>query len=280
MIMERILSTVALWAVLIATPALFGTGGCFALLVAFSALTQYELYRLLQLAGYKPAVALGIACGLIMQAQCVIGCGIGLSEGLLSAIVVVALYLFSKRSLLIIRESLLPTLLGIVYVPFMFTFPVAFVCEMRCAHGVPHFTSLCTILLFVAIAKFSDIGGMIFGGAFGRHRLAPDFSPNKTWEGFAGGIVTSIAGGLAIFLPLRRFMIHSLTPGHVTLMAGILSVLAALGDLIESTVKRIAGVKDSGRVIPGIGGAFDLTDSLILALPIGILYVKHAVTWA
>jgi phosphatidate cytidylyltransferase len=244
----------------------------------FSVLTQCELYKLLQLANYRPAVALGIACGLILQIQCFAGCrAMNLSESLAATVVIVALYLFSKRSLQIIRESLLPTLLGIIYVPFMFAFPMVFVREMWCAHGIPYSASLCTILLCVAITKFSDMGGMIFGCAFGKHGLAPDFSPNKTWEGFAGGVATSIVGGLAIFLPLKKFMLPALTPGHIVAMAGILSVMGTLGDLVESMMKRVAGVKDSGGMVPGIGGMFDLTDSLILALPIGILYVKYVV---
>jgi phosphatidate cytidylyltransferase len=160
----------------------------------------------------------------------------------------------------------------------MFAFPLAFVREIQCS--IPHSISLCTILLFIAIAKFSDIGGMVFGCIFGKHGLAPDFSPNKTWEGFAGSIIFSMVGGLAIFLPLRRFMIPALTLSHITIVAGILSIVATLGDLIESTIKRIAGVKDSGHAVPGIGGIFDLTDSLILALPISTIYVKYMVLQA
>jgi phosphatidate cytidylyltransferase len=274
---KRILSTIALWAILITTLAFFGMYGCFAVLITFSIFTQYELYKLLQLAGYKPAMVLGIACGIAMQVQCMSCRMANPGEILVAVITIVALCLFSKRSLRVIRESLLPTLLGIVYVPFMFAFLATFVCEMRGTHGISHLASLCTILLFVAIAKFSDVGGMIFGYTFGRHKLAPDFSPNKTWEGFAGGIATSVIGGLAIFFFLRHFMIQSFTPVHIAILAGILSVVATLNDLIESAIKRIANVKDSGYIIPGIGGIFDLTDSLILTLPIGILYVKYVV---
>jgi phosphatidate cytidylyltransferase len=159
----------------------------------------------------------------------------------------------------------------------MFTFPMAFVGEVHAARGVPPAAALDTTLMLVAIAKFSDVGGMVFGRLFGKRKLAPDLSPNKTLEGLIGGVILSIAAGAIIFAALRQHLVPGFTLAHIILLSALVSSMAVLGDLVESAIKRMAGVKDSGKIIPGIGGMFDLTDSLILALPIGIIYVKYAI---
>ncbi|MDR0595706.1 MAG: phosphatidate cytidylyltransferase [Puniceicoccales bacterium] len=275
---QRILSTATLWAILIVALTCFGTRGCLALIVMASMLTQYEFYKLLQLAGHKPAMAIGLLCGIAMQAQ------YGLpqcffkanpSEALVVVVIIIIAYMFARRSIKVVRESLLPTLLGVAYVPFMLTFPLAFVGDMQASRDVLPVTSLHTLLWLVAIIKFSDVGGMLFGCAFGKHKLAPDFSPNKTVEGLIGGIIASITVGLITFFIFRNFLIPSITLRHTILLSGFLSLVAVLGDLVESIIKRIAEVKDSGNIVPGIGGMFDLTDSLILALPMGVLYLKY-----
>ncbi|MDR3274153.1 MAG: phosphatidate cytidylyltransferase [Puniceicoccales bacterium] len=273
MMKKRILSTAVLWAMLIVALMCFKTRGCWVLLIVASALTQYEFYKLLQRAEYKPLTPLGIVCGIAMQVQR----SLNPSESLVVVAVIIACCAFAKRSMRVVRESLLPTILGVMYVPFMFMFSIIFADEMQTLHKILPDTSLCTLLLLIAVIKFSDVGGMCFGSMFGRHKLAPDFSPNKTLEGLIGGVIASIAVGLVIFFPFKNFLIPSLTLRHVILLSGILSIIAVLGDLVESTIKRMAGVKDSGNIVPGIGGMFDLTDSLILALPIGIFYIKYIV---
>ncbi|MDR1256016.1 MAG: phosphatidate cytidylyltransferase [Puniceicoccales bacterium] len=276
---ERILSTAVLWAILAVALLHFGDRGCQILLIMASALTQYEFYKLLQLAGYEPFVTSGVACGIGMQGQYLFEqyfCPLAPGESLTLAATAIACCLFAKRSTEILRESLLPTLLGIAYVPFMFAFSITFVNDMGTFNISPNI-SLHTLFWLVAVAKFSDVGGMIFGFAFGKRKLAPDLSPNKTLEGLGGGVITSTAVGVITFLIFRHSLISLFTLPHVILLSGILSIIAALGDLVESAIKRLAGVKDSGKLVPGIGGIFDLTDSLILALPIGILYIKYAI---
>lgn len=276
---KRILSTAILWTILVAILECFGMFGCLILLIAASALTQWEFYKLAQLAGYKPFAMLGIACGIAMQLQCwhshshVANAG----ESLIMAATIVACCTLTKRSVTAIRESLVPTLLGIAYVPFTFTFSVIFADEMRILCEIPMTAALHTLLLLVAIAKFNDVGGIIFGRAFGKRKLAPDFSPNKTLEGLIGGVISSIAIGIAIFATCKQFLVPGFTLPHTILLSALVSLMAVVGDLIESAIKRMARVKDSGRILPGIGGIFDLTDSLILALPIGIAYVKYII---
>jgi phosphatidate cytidylyltransferase len=131
------------------------------------------------------------------------------------------------------------------------------------------------VLIFVVLTVCSDVGGYFAGILIGRHPMVPTISPKKTWEGFAGSVVTCLAGG-AITLPL---LLHGhLWQGLVLGAAG--AAAATLGDLIESMIKRDLEIKDMGTVFPGHGGAMDRLDSLLVVAPVAWLlmsvFVPHA----
>ena len=107
-----------------------------------------------------------------------------------------------------------------------------------------------------------------FGGRFlGKHKFAPKISPNKTWEGAISGVVFStIAGILFAF-----FLLKSENPVYVGIVALFIGILGQTGDLVESLLKRAAGVKDSGNVFPGHGGILDRTDSLLMS--VSVIYI-------
>ncbi len=125
------------------------------------------------------------------------------------------------------------------------------------------------LIVVLATAVASDVGGYLAGVTMGRHPLAPKLSPKKTWEGLIGSFVLSMvvaAGGF-----------YWLLDGEVWqgLLFGALIVPAAvLGDLVESALKRDAGVKDSGNLLPGHGGMLDRIDSLLVAAPVGWLLLE------
>jgi phosphatidate cytidylyltransferase len=127
---------------------------------------------------------------------------------------------------------------------------------------------LALCLWLVAVAKFCDVGALLTGMAIGRHKLAPHISPKKTWEGAAGGVLTAAAVGAGIAALLPDYLPASFAPAVAALVAVPLAVVTIVSDLIESAMKRRADLKDAGKLIPGIGGAFDLTDSLILTAPV------------
>lgn len=115
------------------------------------------------------------------------------------------------------------------------------------------------LLYFIFITQFNDVLQFIWGSLFGKHPIAPSISPNKTWEGFVGGLISS---------PLLAYLISSVTPlsGYQSLTLGLLlSLTGFFGDLLMSAIKRNLKIKDMGRLIPGHGGILDRIDSLTLS---------------
>jgi len=133
--------------------------------------------------------------------------------------------------------------------------------------------SLVVFLLFVVWA--GDIAALYVGSSLGRHKLAPSISPNKTWEGAAGSVVGSLlaAGGLLAlanwFTQLNSAKLsYPEEFWYWLVLAVVVNVAAQLGDLAESALKRSAGVKDSGTLLPGHGGVLDRIDALLIAAPV------------
>jgi len=131
---------------------------------------------------------------------------------------------------------------------------------------------LLALLLTVWIA---DIAAYFAGRRFGRRKLAPQISPGKTWEGVIGAFVAILIYGFAM-----SFVLQS-SPNHfdrivTVIFFAALAVLSIVGDLFESWIKRVAGVKDSGNLLPGHGGILDRIDSLTAALPFAALYFLPA----
>jgi phosphatidate cytidylyltransferase len=132
------------------------------------------------------------------------------------------------------------------------------------------------LVLFLMVCVWTgDIAALYIGRAFGKHKLAPRLSPGKTWEGSIASIVGSmLAAGLVIYIAdaltaRGNTILHISEPlWQSLLIAAILNIAAQLGDLLESAVKRGAGVKDSGTMLPGHGGILDRIDALLLAAPI------------
>ncbi|ADP09894.1 CDP-diglyceride synthase [Erwinia sp. Ejp617] len=127
-----------------------------------------------------------------------------------------------------------------------------------------HFAGAWWLLYLMFLVWGADSGAYMFGKLFGKHKLAPRVSPGKTWEGFAGGLLTSalICWLFSEFAPLS-------VPLATLLICSIAAALASvLGDLTESMFKREAGIKDSGNLIPGHGGILDRIDSLTAAVPV------------
>jgi phosphatidate cytidylyltransferase len=134
----------------------------------------------------------------------------------------------------------------------------------------------------MALVWLADIGAYFFGRTLGRHKLAPRVSPGKTWEGAAGGaaVVLTVAAGVALLWPsLATHVYSSHLISHLGWVATalallLLTALSIVGDLYESLLKRVAGVKDSGRTLPGHGGVLDRVDALLPTMPACLLLLQ------
>jgi phosphatidate cytidylyltransferase len=124
----------------------------------------------------------------------------------------------------------------------------------------------------VLVTKSCDTGAYFTGRAIGRHKMIPWLSPGKTWEGLAGGMITAALvaiGGVALY---RHFAgesgVGAIPFWNAAIIGALFAVSGQAGDLLESVFKRDAGVKDSGRTIPGMGGVLDVLDSILLTAPV------------
>ncbi len=127
------------------------------------------------------------------------------------------------------------------------------------------------LLFLVATNKGSDMAAYSVGKLIGRHKMAPGISPNKTWEGAVAGLIAGTLLGAWALYHLECFD----KPVHAWAAAAGVTVAAQMGDLVKSAIKRWAGVKDSGRLLPEFGGALDMVDSFILSAPIAALLVRN-----
>jgi phosphatidate cytidylyltransferase len=164
---------------------------------------------------------------------------------------------------------------GIIYVGW-------FAGHMVLLQGVPVTGPGLVTLLIVAVA-LTDAAAYVTGTLLGKHKMAPTLSPNKTWEGAMGGFVITL-GAMVAFYWLSGDLMRGALP-HWTLprylyTGAVLSVVAQIGDLAESSMKRSAGLKDSGILFPGHGGVLDRCDGYLFAAPVLYYMVTPLFSWS
>jgi phosphatidate cytidylyltransferase len=126
----------------------------------------------------------------------------------------------------------------------------------------------------ISIAKMTDMGGYFFGKQFGKHPLALYISPKKTWEGALGGVLIAIVTSWLVMLLANVLNVSFSLSLWQSIWLGILiAIVAQVGDLAESLLKRDGGIKDSSH-LPGLGGILDIVDSLIFATPLVYIFLK------
>ncbi|MFT3866878.1 MAG: phosphatidate cytidylyltransferase [Nibricoccus sp.] len=269
--LKRTFSTVALWLIIFGLLYYFGADGAVWIVALITVLTLREFYGLMKHMGYDPFDKLGMTLGatVILAPFYLSNYGVQIHTVDLVAFAVIAfsVRILGERQPASRVETLAASLFGLIYVPMMLQYLVRIL-----AITAPHKnTGVVLFLWVIAVSKFCDVGALLVGTAIGKHRMAPVISPKKSWEGAVGGLVVSALVGAGI-----AYWAHDYVPVHLTpLVAALIAVpIAALGivaDLVESIIKRRATIKDSGATIPGIGGMFDVTDSLILTAPAAYL---------
>jgi len=177
------------------------------------------------------------------------------------------------------------TMLGLAYIPLMMMFMMHLCFRWTpTAWSVPFSpTARALILYLVIVVKASDVGAYLVGSTCGRHKMFPRISPGKTWEGLAGGFVAGMLASLALFWLWHNPTLAShtaefgrltITFGHALFLGAFLAAIGVIGDLVESLLKRSAGLKDSGCIFPGMGGILDVLDSLLFTAPALYFYLR------
>jgi phosphatidate cytidylyltransferase len=252
--MKRILTALALipvvaWVVLAANPWIF-----LAVLMVAACLSWREYNDIAGAYGFgQPGIA-GCGIGLVILAATDIH---WLAIVGFTVIVLIAVMRDETLAHALPRAALL--ILGVVYV---------FGC-WKCARVIRESYSPHWLMYGLLLNWAGDIGAYYIGKPFGRHKLAPRVSPNKSWEGAIASVVTSVGLGtlyVARFLPQVPTM-------QVVALTAVANVAGQLGDLAESAMKRGAQVKDSGALLPGHGGFLDRVDSTLFALPVIYAYL-------
>jgi phosphatidate cytidylyltransferase len=131
------------------------------------------------------------------------------------------------------------------------------------------------VMYLIIVVKFTDIGAYFIGISIGRHKFLPRVSPAKTWEGLIGGLAVGIAASCLFYLfSDGNLGVVKITAVDAVVLGVLLPVAGTIGDLTESLLKRAAGVKDSGRILLGMGGVLDVIDSLLFAAPALYIYAR------
>lgn len=228
----------------------------FVLVAAAVLVAQYEFYRLYF--ERRDTVACGLLLGFLVVASVYQGNPLSIQAALTVAVAIVMLFTLALKvrgdTLATAMNDMAILLFGVVYIGWL----LSYVIVLR----APAKGSLLMLFLFL-VTWGGDAAAYYVGRAMGRHPLAPQISPKKTVEGAVGGLVGSV--GLALLG--RSWWLPALPLVDALVLGMGLGVLGQAGDLAESLLKRSAGVKDSGRLIPAHGGVLDKVDSLLFTAP-------------
>ena len=241
--------------VFLAGPALFGA---FVLVLALLALHEY-----LRLCAVEPLITAAVlACAVPVLIAVPAGGAPGIGAAAMLVLALLSLWRVEDPARRF--RGLAEGVLGLCYIGY--AMGCLWLLRMETARGAAW------LFLVLAATWAGDSAAFFVGSRFGRRRLCPGLSPNKTWAGAVGGLAGSLAGGL-LSLPLFAGAVPVWLIAGTSLAVGL---SGQLGDLFESLWKRAKGVKDSGNLIPGHGGILDRIDSLLVGIPVGYHIVR---TW-
>lgn len=235
---------------------------CGLVIILFIAAGLFEFFQMLehkQIANFK---YFGMGMGIIIPLSIMLR--FELTKGweflfIILAFLFLILMQFKRRQNSGAIIGISTTIFGIIYISWFFSFLI----KIRYLEG-----GLGLLAALLLITKSCDVGAYLIGSRFGKNLLIPRISPNKTIEGAIGGVLFSVLLALAC-KPLLSFNYLQLIAIGVSI-----SILAQLGDLSESLIKRDCQVKDSGDIFPGMGGVLDQIDSLLFTAPVFYFYIS------
>lgn len=258
-------------------------------IMALVGVSLWEFYGLLAAAGVPSFRVIGTVTGMVWVGLTTLGylapgwlppfLASGESEIFLLALLMIGICvrIFPQKNNIQPLMTLACTVFGVLYVAFFLNYILKIVLAWETPLWSARIgqTGRIYALFLVIVVKVTDIGAFFVGRSLGRHKMFPRISPGKSWEGLAGGLLSGVAVGLVLYglfrLPtadgIMRFGSISMTWLQAGLLSLLLSGVGVLGDLVESLLKRATSAKDSGNLIPGMGGILDVLDSLLLGAP-------------
>ena len=276
MLKDRVLSGALIGFAAIAVTLWIPLGGALAILLAVCALAMFEFYALLDAAEIPHFKYFGLSSGLVLifatwyplrnsvaqvcDIEWMVMCGITIA---------VFLRQFPQKNNPKPLETIAGTLMGVIYISLL----LSFFAKLLLSWG--DHTGRLLILYLILVVKASDMGAYFVGCTFGRHKLIPRISPAKTWEGFFGGLLSAVVVSVLFYAFAKKSLgVLSLHLSDALILGILLGTIGTVSDLTESLFKRGAGVKDSGRMILGMGGILDVIDSLLFSAPALYVYAR------
>lgn len=259
MLAKRIISSILL--IVVVSVTILNRWACGLLVTIFIVAGLFEFFTMLEKKGMNIYKYFGITMGSVIPLSLVFGFELTPNWELLFIILALLFLIimqFRRRENSGVVADISTTIFGILYVSWFLSFMIRI---RYLSGGIGLFTAV------LLITKLGDIGAYLIGSRYGKTPLMPRISPKKSVEGAIAGLVFSVLGAFIakVFLDLNYF--------HLTAMGIALGILGQLGDLSESLVKRDCGVKDSGKIFPGIGGVLDEVDSLLFTAPAFYFYI-------
>ncbi len=283
--LRRAASTVSLW-VLVAAAVAMGSPVLFSvLIVAVGLLACFEFLGLLGLEGtrgWRGVRSVSFAVAALYLAAAAYCCHAGASPelGWLDSAGIAAVVVFTTLALLFhpvdgedTKNMFFGSVFSFVYTGVLTSFLLRLLYVGGPVAGGAAGGGYYYVLFLLVVTKFADMGAYIVGTAIGKHKFIPHISPGKTWEGIVFGCFPFAVGGGAAAFALFGSGMPLLTWGHVIALGFLLAAVAVVGDLAESVLKRCLARKDSGAVLPGIGGVLDLLDSVLFTAPVLFFYL-------
>lgn len=238
--------------------------------------SQYEYYRIIGNSGTRPQLIPGMITGVtayVLATLCAAGIipmkSMLIVIPMLAVIMIIELYREQDKPF----DSLAHTIFSLIYSVFPFSlFPFSAFNHHGISTLIPHGEYLFSpgiVVGFFLLIWANDTGAYLIGMTLGKNRLFERISPKKSWEGFFGGLILAagvswlLSGWLGVVSPFKWIIISL-----------IVSITGTLGDLIESMLKRSAGIKDSGNIMPGHGGFLDRFDSAVMSFPLVFLFIS------
>jgi phosphatidate cytidylyltransferase len=263
-----------------------GNPVCLVVLLAVSGLATWEFFNLLSAGGIAASKKWGTVSGLVfVTATWFYMTGIKstaytahdlppdtvLWSIMLLAVISIFFRILAYPDMRAGLDNALGTLLGLMYVPFLWSFFIRVFLSGDLEHPAwaGFYLLLCT--------KMSDAGGYFIGTRFGKTRLAPVISPKKSWEGLGGGVLFCFAVNVVwLLLSGGRLGGFNFEMGDAVALSLLIPLVGTAGDLVESMFKRAVAVKDSNKMVYGLGGILDMIDSILFTAPLLYIYMKFA----